>query len=113
MDVTEKYFRALGWVQCEGHDALMSLPYWEAPETLQGTLTLEQLPNITQSYPDFKKFVLEKMEGDYFVLIVMSTFIEWKNMEVENSSYTKTIKDNEILEAAVIAATRYFENKVV
>ena len=65
MTTTEKYFRALGWEQkdfeCEGPISGPSTEkWWVNPETGKQCY----LPHICKVYPDFKKHVLEKMEGE-------------------------------------------------
>ena len=106
MTTTENYFKALGWEKIKGG--------WRSPETETELIwSVTSLPNITQSYPDFKKWVLEKMEGEGWRYEIEDGTGYWmKYIEEECcGSLEHVIKDNEILEAAVIAATRYWEEK--
>ena len=101
MTTTEKYFEALGWVK---KTSAYSFVVWIHKDGIA-----ETLPNITQSYPDFKKWVLEKMEGEgwrFFTIFNYATFADKDGNEIDAE-----IKNNEILEAAVEAATRYFSQK--
>ena len=94
MTTTEKYFRA----------------YRKHNDFGLGDVKLGGiLPNITQHYPDFKKWVLEKMEGEGYEPEIEEGKFYW--VLGNNAEPAEEIKDNEILRAAVIAATRYFEAK--
>jgi hypothetical protein len=100
MNITEKYFKALGLA--EFYDAQWN--FIGADGDLYNTF-----PNITQHYPDFKKWVLEKMEGDGYEFTLNGGMIGW--IGDRSFSHIKGVKDNEILLAAVIAATRYWKGK--
>ena len=106
MTTTEKYFRALGWEEIKGG--------WRSlgSET-ELTWSVTSLPNITQSYPDFKKWVLEKMagEGFYYEFDGLHGCVEWRKEPFDEPVFEELIENKEILEAAVIAATRYWEEK--
>ena len=116
--IIENYFKALGWeygpFTVEG-SSLAGYRYdWKSTEG-EGE---NSLPNITEYYPDFKKWVLEKMDEDGLKLSVSvcgalfkTQLISWDNDIGRCESESIEAKDNEILEAAVIAATRYFESK--
>lgn len=71
--------------------------------------------SILESFPDFKREVLEVMEGEGYFLILDKRRALWiakENYDVAiDEVFWNTIKDNEILRAAVIAATRYFKDK--
>ena len=110
MNITEKYFRAIGWRYV---DQIGNNPYgWFLGSYHHRSL---ELPNITESFSAFKKWVLEKMVlGDgrpmkYSIGIERGD--DW-NWWADHTTYSEPIKNNEILEAAVIAATRYFKGKV-
>jgi len=112
MTTTEKYFTALGWVWLSPHTADERDGYygWVDPEGVEWP---NGLPNITQSYPDFKKWVLEKMEGEGYEKKIDMAIWMWTPLNIDLKVLEQPIHHNEILEAAVIAATIYFENKVV
>ena len=71
-------------------------------------------PNIIRNYPDFKKWVLEKMEAKGMELMVGPQNLDgiksvsWINYEMQVIT-RKEIKDNEILEAAIDGAIKYLE----
>ena len=60
MTTTEKYFKALGWKRRTNTEN----DYPSCPIMNSHGMYVSGYPNITQSYPDFKKWVLEKMEGE-------------------------------------------------
>lgn len=75
-----------------------------------------KLPNILDHYPAFKEHVLEVMEGEGYGFRVNFAEIVWREnqgfMEDRNKeTLSELFLDNNILHAAVIAATRYFEEK--
>lgn len=105
MTITENFFKARGWEPSTGNN-----PHWFVKsETEPETSCYKTLPNITQSFPDFKKFVLEPIhaEGHYFVFETREVHLHF----YPDPLLTVEIINNEILEAAVVAATRYFEDK--
>jgi len=107
MNVTENYFKALGW-ELRVHKISGNDNWW----TQEGVWVGRLLPNITQSFPDFKKWVLEKMEGEGFTPSMNYCF-QWENDFHESRGLRfirEIIKDNEITWAAVEAATKYFES---
>ena len=97
MTITEKYFRAIGWG-------------WQNFEPVN-------LPDITQSFADFKLHVLKKMEEEGYEFAIHNniTYLAyWQNSPggiIGENVLKYPIKDNEILSAAVVAATRYFKTK--
>jgi len=112
-EITEAYFVARGWwKKTEGYNL-----GWYGVDDYHGT----PLPNILESYPAFKQHVLEVMgeEGFSYDIISNTTklvkFFMWYGQFEGHPvlrDYIAEIKDNNILHAAVIAATRYFnENK--
>ena len=72
----------------------------------------ELLPNILKSFPDFKREVLEVMEDEDIHLFVITfkigNCVEWRGRVGECKEWEE-IKSNNILHAAVIAATQYFK----
>ena len=113
MTITEKYFRSIGWefrLNLDLKAMVWMLPEAEACPQNRKPWKIK-LPEITQSFADFKKWVLEKMEGDGFLLAKnaggMTFFVNPKN----NKFFSELPKNNEILSAGVVAATRYFEGK--
>ena len=66
------------------------------------------LPNITESFSAFKKWVIEEMDRRGWKLTNSGRFVQWmpKKSQPVGGLYEE-IKDNEILSAAVIAATEY------
>ena len=130
MTTTEKYFRALGWERVPSSMIYAGVPLYRPENQQQGPqgfywvenfeetrksnpAIYNPLPNITQSYPDFKKWVLEKMEGFKLSVDPQVWAMNWIAVHPweKESTVGIGIKDNEILEAAVIAATTYWENK--
>ena len=105
MTPTEKYFRAIG---CKPKPHAYNS--WNDPAGKR--LCMSGLPDITQSFADFKLHVLEKMEGEKFSLNLEDDGgnICWRN-PLPFTEIWQDVIDNEILEAAVVAATRYFEEK--
>lgn len=130
-DIVERYFLALGWLRVKRHEFYAGVRLGDAPCEYLWVEKYEEvrkpdpkyyadLPNILESFPAFKEFVLERMEGggySYYIADVMSeaSGYEWgKELSWQNkghSEYNELIIDNEILKAAVIAATRYWEEK--
>jgi len=116
MTTTENYFTALGWEYWKDEKNPNGL--WVKYEpSIEDGLHFEVLPNITQSFPDFKKWVLEKMEKDGYKLTVSAILsaVGWVPVNSNKIETIEThgcvgIKNNEILEAAVIAATSYLLN---
>ncbi len=114
MNNTEKYFRALGWFQgCATPDPESAYVWVQPPNQIYG----EELPNITESMSAFNKWVAERMEKyGYKYRIHVGQWIWGFSAsllfdEHDKGEFKEPIKDNEILEAAVIAATRYLEGK--
>ena len=119
MTTTENYFKALGWHLSRPHQPNGSWDFHDGEKWI----CISKLPNINQAFPDFKKWVLEKMEGEGYKLEVDPVYdeVDWFSMKLltrknnEEQSKSKLLveptKDNEILEAAVVAATRYWEGK--
>lgn len=105
----EEYFKALGWLPVTHKNYPDTILYWLSPSKIE----FGSLPNILESFPDFKKWVLEVMEGEGYVLT--SSGNQWAYwlylMDAEHPIFDEPIKDNNILHAAVIAATRYLEGK--
>ena len=118
-DVTEEYFRALGWKRkINTKDSYCTAPITnpEAGPDNDERLYWSAYPNITQNYPDFKKWVLEKMEGEEAELRVIHGGVKWvvpmDEFTYSELTFESTVHNgNEILEAAVIAATRYWREK--
>ena len=65
--------------------------------------------DLCQSYPDFKKWVLEKMPNCGSFSILANYWYWWLVDGSDGKNVFEEIKDNEILEAAVVAATRYWD----
>ena len=121
MTTTEKYFKA----RATSFRKIIFGGYEEYSEWVEGVNAYlvdgEWVRNdrydLTQSYPDFKKWVLEKMWLEGYKMIIgdltvggyMHTYVEWNWRKKETAIYKEIIKNNEILEAAVVAATRYWE----
>jgi len=102
--ITEAYFVARGFRKMHIDSAMWKLP--------NGTAFGLELPNILTSYPDFKEHVLEVMGEDGWVLEIENEWVWWKLPDRPTMpQLTHEIKSNNILHAAVIAATRYFEEK--
>ena len=105
MDMVERYFRALGWERkCITLGGSMD---WRSPN---GVNYGAELPNILEHFPSFKKWVLEEMEKRGYKLVVSTLWSSWY-AGAENPVYETKIKDNEVLEAAIIAATNYLEGE--
>lgn len=113
-EITEAYFKALGWLFVDYEMGVEA--YWESPDGK----TDYTLPNILESYSAFKREVLEVMAFNRYRFIidklivggVPHTFAKWLHKAAgEYPVYKEIIKDNNIFRAAVIAATRYFEEK--
>ena len=110
--ITEAFFVARG--KCGEY--IFKDGLWIAPNS-QPVSCVEFMPNapdILNSYPDFKREVLEVMEEEWGLsLFVSSIWVEWRGIDkAYNDIRIRTaLKDNNILHAAVIAATRYWENK--
>ena len=107
-EIIERYFKARGW---EFTDTIMPA-YWRLPN--RGIIPYGSEPNILESFPDFKEHVLEPMgeEGCIGLIEAMDCdpprlFFVW---DFGEGASNEEIKDNNILHAAVIAATRYFKN---
>jgi len=124
MTTTENYFKAFGWekqpiviqpftgrIRVSSDPSDTDKPHQrESMGWVKGSHVFEDLPHITQSFPDFKKWVLEKMEGEGYALTNSGRFVNWcsTKSQIKTDLYQE-IKNNEILEAAVISATRYLE----
>ena len=121
MTTTEKYFKA----RATSFRKIIFGGYEEYSEWVEGVNAYlvdgEWVRNdrydLTQSYPDFKKFVLEKMEREGFRMNIVHQnqtsrglvpICQWLGIHPDP---IEEIKDNEILEAAVIAATEYWRQK--
>ena len=122
MNITEKYFRAIGWEYHLYLDKCFQDEPWfeQSPHNKivwDECLYHEELPNITQFFPDFKLHVWEKMRMKMYIwkpTIDPYAIVRQRLNEIEGCPEAvaqEEIKNNEILEAAVIAATRYFETK--
>jgi hypothetical protein len=114
----EEYFKALGFkwgvLPKMLHGTEKDVWCWMSKK--EGYKTqFKELPNITQHYPDFKKWVLDKMEGEgmrFEIVGYVAQFYKGSALFFDKDTVAyEEIKDNEILEAAVIAATRYWEGK--
>ena len=78
-----------------------------------------KFPSILESYPAFKEHVLEVMEGEFWPQIkILASRIDksyqlfWVWTCIKNKeAFIQEIKSNNILHAAVISATRYWESK--
>lgn len=120
MTTTEKYFRALGfeWGLCPKLLHGTQKDEWCWMSKKEGYKTkFEELPNITQHYPDFKRWVLLEMGRRNVKLHVTMKRVGWHyfgdNIPLMEKmrGFSSEIKDNEILEAACEAATHYLEGK--
>lgn len=116
-EIIEAYFRARGWEQVmsihEG-DYLEENPYWKNPNGFER----KDLPNILESYSAFKEHVLEVMEGEGYGFSIEYEWDDnngsvrsWYWINHKYGDFAKEIEDNNILHAAVIAATRFWESK--
>ena len=119
-EVTEAYFRALGWKRFKdrrddgsGHGRNENVTGWVDSDGEEWY----DLPNILESNSAFTEHVLEVMEGEGYKLSICEinqtsrgsyTAFIWSGTRVTKA---EEIKDNNIFRAAVIAATRYFEEK--
>jgi len=115
-EITEAYFVARGWTT----GPYKNIAYiWRD----QNGEPHDELPNILNSYPNFKQHVLGVMgEAGYKFEVTARgdketrewSSAEWNKYEkfqgFVNDNYEE-IKDNNILHAATIRATRYFEEK--
>lgn len=128
-DIVESYFKALGaewkpfmkeselwhwgWILHNEPEPIRGRT-WSKPDCVAYSENVEHpFPNILDSFPDFKKWVLEVMGEEGYVLT--SSGNQWAYwlylMDAEHPIFDEPIKDNNILHAAVIAATRYLEGK--
>ena len=107
MTLTEKYFRAIGWTP-----PAINRKYWSRTQAYEGG-AVSELPDITQSFADFKLHVLEKMEGEGLRPVISLGVWGWwyHPREILKDQIEEPIKDNEILTAGVISATKYFKGK--
>ena len=105
MTLTENYFKAIGWTK----DMVRHDWFWLNPDKQGYT----ELPDITQSFADFKLHVLEKMEGEGLRPVISLGVWGWwyHPREILKDQIEEPIKDNEILTAGVISATKYFKGK--
>ena len=103
--VCEAYFKARGWEfkSTPMHESF----YWEDADLNSHGDTL---PNILESFPDFKREVLEVMRKEGKELEVKRCKNGFFMVFWDYLCREKIIND-EILKAAVIAATRYWESK--
>ena len=110
-EITEAYFVARGWERLVtkhkyGCDSIQ----WISP----GRNFFYFLPNILESFPDFKREVLEVMEEEEHSLEIVGykkgMGVRWKGWE-HMKVYSQLVKDLNFLHAAVIAATKYWEEK--
>jgi len=112
MTTTENYFKALGWefgsFAIKRAGSPIACRYSIKSPDGEGH---NSLPNITQSYPDFKKWVLEKMEEEGMAFHCSYGAFIWNKIGSPMATPPVHIKNNEILEAAVKAATKYWEGK--
>ena len=121
-EITEAYFKARGWTYsliiyahnlAIGEDRPSHL--WCSPaikgQTRSSRYKLKGLPNILESFSAFKEHVLEVMGEEGFTVAIMFGDFMW--VSKKKDSLEEPIKDNDILTAAVLAATRYFESKEV
>lgn len=113
-EIIEVYFKALGW-KAYTHP-MAGFGYLKDKEGNRH----KTLPNILESFPDFKEHVLGVMEGEGWEFIIEDGVFFWVRLLPEskcehNPRHTEDIseetKDNNILHAAAIAATRYLEEK--
>ena len=112
--ITENYFRELGWKRRTNTEN-------DYPSCLvmnsQG-MYLNNYPDITESFSAFKKWVIEEMERLGYELTCGNGACWAGPIEKPESFAFKSrhyieepIIDNEILSAAVIAATRFLESE--
>jgi len=122
--ITENYFKTQGWMRVPSYAFYAGIKindsgwdnFW-VPSELEvrspDPKYYKELPDITQSFSDFKKFVLEPMEGEdfYFEADLLHDSVQWRIEPFDGPKYMEVIENNEILEAGVIAATRYWKEK--
>ena len=104
-EIIERYFKARGWMSIVrvGGD----ICNWWDGKSVKGVYAP---PLILTDFPAFKEHVLEPMHEEEFILYVFSSYIEWTRKNPSSNRRCKIV-DNNILHAAVIAATRYWESK--
>ncbi len=110
-EIIERYFKARGWKPKKLMGGLIPTGDWLDPDNN----LYESLPNILIDFSAFKREVLEPMQGEEYCLEVdgLHGCVSWFDDPFDGPRYDEVIEDNEILRAAVIAATRYLENKGV
>ncbi|KKK47777.1 hypothetical protein LCGC14_3151790, partial [marine sediment metagenome] len=105
--ITEAYFKARGWTLDSLKYPYMGWFDWEGRK-------YSDLPNILESFPAFKEHVLEVMEEEEHSLEIVGykkgMGVRWKGWE-HMKVYSQLVKDLNFLHAAVIAATKYWEEK--
>jgi hypothetical protein len=111
----ENYFKAMdGWHLEDG--------IWvNAKGESLGVVMGGEFPDIIDHFPSFKKWVLERMEGEGYKLSLTTYHysdgpkdddVEWWPAKGNGTTvYCETLEDNEITLAAVEAATQYWEKK--
>ena len=118
-EITEAYFVARGCfikqqIRKEGENKFKMRDYWCLPDGEFIEWDDYGLPKILESYSAFKEHVLEVMGGENFRLTMSFSEVSWITLKgpfLDRVSIGEKIKGNDILHAAVIAATRYFEGK--
>lgn len=113
-EIIERYFVARGWYHRTYDDHAPRIYLWYLPD---GKNFGVELPPILTDFQAFKEHVLEVMDGDgFYVTIALSTsgglYLIWANSFLKGKvAFSEVIKNNNILHAAVISATGYFEGK--
>lgn len=104
-EIIERYFQARGWVECQEDYGVSE--FWLAPDCNN----FDELPNILESFPAFKQYVLEPMGEEGIKMLVTFNSVRWQKAKGGAVIDYEIYKDNNILHAAVIAATKYWEQK--
>lgn len=105
--IIENFFLARGW-EAYTHP-MVGFGYLKDKEGNK----YKQLPKILESFPDFKREVMDVMEDNGFYPIIKKKelgglYFVWDNRWMQSKpTLEELIIDNNILHAAVIAATRY------
>lgn len=109
-EITEAYFKALGWVY-------LSILTADDRDGYFGWVNLEgeevKLPNILESNSAFIREVLEVMHNESITMEANtnSKQLHWQKWGKNTEFWVEPIHDNDIPRAAVLAATRYWEGK--
>ena len=123
-EITEAYFRAREWKRFKdrrddgsGHGRNENVTGWVDSDGKEWY----DLPNILESNSAYIREVADVMEGEGYVLFVVQDralsgivkAVEWRQDRALGIQICarQEIKNNNIPRAAVIAATRYFEEK--